>query len=429
LNIKNVNSETPLHIAAAYDGSDNYEIVKLMIENGADLSILDISCRTPLHVALLYQADLKIINLFAEQGVFNSATCLNECFLLACRIEDTSYFDYFIEKGANPSYKSEFDQTGLYFASHFGQIEIVKRLLNCGVDVNVTDCYGSTPLLAASELGLIDVVKLLLSHGANLNAISPVMGWTAFQVACLNKNTELADFLLESGADVSIKSAYQQEMFKSLFEMPVIFEKVMERITDFNVPILHAICEVDNYEMLVEYINNGYNFESLNHKGETPLFHAKDPEIIEELLGRSVDLNFRSSDGITPLSKTCMTGNMTLFKKLIEMETVDIHALCIKNRSALAYAVFHGELEMIKILLDKGLDANHVDSHQFTPVALILEGYCKLYMDNREVANEKALEMILVLKNAGGIFLHVGGYDRYRENVVVKAYFELVADE
>jgi ankyrin repeat protein len=50
------------------------------------------------------------------------------------------------------------------------RLAVVKLLVEKGADVNAADGYGITPLMVASNLGDLEVVKYLVSKGADLNA-------------------------------------------------------------------------------------------------------------------------------------------------------------------------------------------------------------------------------------------------------------------
>jgi ankyrin repeat protein len=48
-----------------------------------------------------------------------------------------------------------------------GSVEILKRLLAAGADVNAQDIQGDTPILHARKMDHLDVAKLLLAAGAD----------------------------------------------------------------------------------------------------------------------------------------------------------------------------------------------------------------------------------------------------------------------
>ncbi|NXV82445.1 ANK1 protein, partial [Atlantisia rogersi] len=62
--------------------------------------------------------------------------------------------------------------TPLHVASHYGNIKLVKFLLQHQADVNAKTKLGYTPLHQAAQQGHTDVVTLLLKHGASPNEIS-----------------------------------------------------------------------------------------------------------------------------------------------------------------------------------------------------------------------------------------------------------------
>uniref|UniRef100_A0A8C3NLQ9 Uncharacterized protein n=1 Tax=Geospiza parvula TaxID=87175 RepID=A0A8C3NLQ9_GEOPR len=68
--------------------------------------------------------------------------------------------------------------TPLHVASHYGNIKLVKFLLQHQADVNAKTKLGYTPLHQAAQQGHTDVVTLLLKHGASPNEISTVSNGT-----------------------------------------------------------------------------------------------------------------------------------------------------------------------------------------------------------------------------------------------------------
>ncbi len=75
-----------------------------------------------------------------------------------------------------------------------GHVEIVKWLLETGVDANYRYGPGYTPLLAAAANGHLEIVKLLLAHGADKSAKSND-GKSAMGLAEERQHTSVAAFL------------------------------------------------------------------------------------------------------------------------------------------------------------------------------------------------------------------------------------------
>ena len=84
-----------------------------------------------------------------------------------------------------------------------GDLEIGKRLLDCGTDVNAQDDGGWTPLYLAAWNGRLDFTQMLLEHGAAINA-STQNGETPLHKASEKGHVDIVRLLLEHGADPNI---------------------------------------------------------------------------------------------------------------------------------------------------------------------------------------------------------------------------------
>lgn len=69
---------------------------------------------------------------------------------------------------------------------------------------NVKNSKGQTPLSLALELNLFKVAQKLLGGGANID-VTDDEGQTLLHQAIMNQNKEAALFLLDNGADFSVK--------------------------------------------------------------------------------------------------------------------------------------------------------------------------------------------------------------------------------
>ena len=85
-------------------------------------------------------------------------------------------------------------------AARDGKLDIVRKLLIQGVDVNMKGEDGGTALLYAAGGGRIEIVRELLKHGAEVNAKSNT-GNTALTLAAKYGHAEVTRYLLNCGAD------------------------------------------------------------------------------------------------------------------------------------------------------------------------------------------------------------------------------------
>jgi len=98
-----------------------------------------------------------------------------------------------------------------------GNLDLVKRLLSEGADVNSTDGDGWSVLHYAARHGHTEVVKTLIQAGANLNVQPKIYGraplhFAAIAPARLDASIELINF----GADVTLKDSKR----RTPFDMP-----------------------------------------------------------------------------------------------------------------------------------------------------------------------------------------------------------------
>ena len=242
-NIVDSDSFTPL-FHAVY--SENVPLIKLLLSSGADPNIKDKQGNTPLYYSTYNKDKINkdLIRVLIDGGARVSLEFLDT-------IDDFDLFKDLVDlSGLDVSEKKNNGSTLLHSASFHGDTDVVNYLLNKGVDVNINDKNGDTPLHLACLGRDLDTVKLLLSKGADPNVKNkygdtPTFrlshnedssllfykellkhgvnfnsqdhdGETLLTFACLRpwlKNIKLIKFLLDNGADPSIKNKEGKSCF------------------------------------------------------------------------------------------------------------------------------------------------------------------------------------------------------------------------
>jgi ankyrin repeat protein len=99
-----------------------------------------------------------------------------------------------------------FQRTALAAAADRGQLDAVRLLLDRGADQSLASSDGFTALMSAAGNGHAGVVRELAARGADLDAVDPASGATAFYCACDGNQPECVAALVELGCDTAIKA-------------------------------------------------------------------------------------------------------------------------------------------------------------------------------------------------------------------------------
>jgi ankyrin repeat protein len=161
---------TPLYVASR---NGYLEIAKMLLGKGADAAAADNEGVTPLHAASGY-GHLEIAKMLLEKGV-GAAVATKSGWTPLHAVSMGGHLKIakmLLERGANPRAMTKDGQTPLYVASQYGRLEIVKILLEKGADAAAADNEGVTPLHAASANGHSEIAKMLLDNGVDAAAAS-----------------------------------------------------------------------------------------------------------------------------------------------------------------------------------------------------------------------------------------------------------------
>lgn len=104
-----------------------------------------------------------------------------------------------IEKGVDINTKDDYGYTSLSYAALKGHAEVVDLLIEYGADVNGRNHWGGTALVQAVFFGHVDIAKTLIDNGADMNVT--IHGDSLVIYAAKNGYDDLADHLINSGAN------------------------------------------------------------------------------------------------------------------------------------------------------------------------------------------------------------------------------------
>lgn len=188
------------------------EIIKLLIDRGADINVTGKDKDTPMMIVCRNLAP-KLIQLhYRRTDVWG--IILDESWLRFDNTENKiNFFDVGLEiiklllgHGAEVNEINSKGETALMMACRYNNgPQIIKLLLDHDAELNVINSEGETPLLMACRYtDNQESIELLLDHGAELNVIN-FKRETPLMIACRKSNPEYIKLLLDRGADSYIQ--------------------------------------------------------------------------------------------------------------------------------------------------------------------------------------------------------------------------------
>src|SRR5437667_12816903 len=210
VNAAEADGTTALHWAAR---ANDLQAADMLLRAGANVKFANRYGVTPLYLAST-NGNAAMIELLLKAGADpNSALPEGETALMtAARSGSVDAVNRLVARGADLNRKEAWrGQNALMWAAAEGHAEVIRALVAHGADIRARSNGGFPPLLFAVREGKIPAAKALLEAGADLNESLPSRrggeppaaepGLNAFMLAVGNAHYELANFLLDKGAD------------------------------------------------------------------------------------------------------------------------------------------------------------------------------------------------------------------------------------
>ena len=340
---------TPWHVSIAAD--ENFmPAVQLFVENGVNINQKD---ERPLSKAS-ESGNLEIVQYLLKTGK-NSQETLNDALWELC----TSM--------PKPD-----------------TLKIAQLLLDSGAQVNShAGFYNTTPLHGAAEKGPLELVKLLVSKGAKVNAVDKEFSMPLAK-AVQADNLEIAQFLLEQGADKTINHAdteFQTAIFKARSaKMAQLLIANGANVSDRDKKglsvLLHAVVRHLDFDLLKVLLQNGADINAQDKSGTTALLWAAqhpyerdDKNCVQFLLENGAKANVANNQGETPL---LVAEELDVLQALLT-HGADVNAQNEDGQTALIYvAKMNAPVgEKAKWLLEHGADVNIRDKEGKTALGYV----------------------------------------------------------
>jgi ankyrin repeat protein len=281
----------PLH-AATHGGHE--AMVRLLLENGADVTLQNDHGDTALHLALaVEQPNLALFSVLVEAmaGPKNGLDLLDASGRTALHhavYKSDKAFRILLQAGASAEPKSHFEETPLFSSLRSHNQEVALELLKYGADPH-RRCWSrqTTPMHMAARRHYTTVMEAMLLRVMSVN-ITDSHGVTPLHDAIGSENdtfgttpwTErgdaMVDLLLRHNADVTLG-------------------KLRPRDLALARSLPHCIQVLSNYEDRCLDTQDEFGYTALHFAAQ------KSREGVRSLLGLGASVNIANNSGMTPL--------------------------------------------------------------------------------------------------------------------------------
>ncbi|KAF4462302.1 ankyrin 1 [Fusarium albosuccineum] len=325
------------------------DIMKLLVEKGANIEKKEGWRRTPMQVAVDYK--------HADQA------------------------EYLLEKGANPNVHDSDKDWAIGVAVLKGLTSTVRKLAEAGADLNVSDSLKRTPLILAVKQP--EIFELLFELGADVKRPGQNR-WSPLDVAIIHGQAETIKFILNK-SKVNIYLGENRTCFAlaeavkagHLEAVAAMLEggAFVDSFCRGGEALLFVAIKGPSVDMVRKILEFRPNLRIWNENGDSAL-HKITPETPVESMqlvanaGVRLDLvnNFKE----TVVQAAVLAQNEKVFKWLLTKKEVlsDLNKQPKKTRAQILHqACKVGSLEMVRLLIEHGVNVNYACSGVFgTPL-------------------------------------------------------------
>ncbi|XP_065344126.1 uncharacterized protein LOC135942105 [Cloeon dipterum] len=339
---------------------------------------------------------------------------------------DLSYFEHFLMLQGDVTAKEERGKTALHCAAKYGYLELVRKLIASGADVQVKDQEGWNALHYACCKDIrFEIIETLHLTSTLLSKETTNEGKTALHILvenCENDDNalEAVRFLVEeSGVDVdagdkrgrtALTIVLERELNRDFFQYLIsrsvntslkdkfgrsalhyaamtddsaALQKWIKLCGDLNIrddlgrTALHLAAEKGNWCFVRNLIQSGSNLGATDKFGRSPLMLACEntyTDIVEMLLSQNSSLNIQDLEGNTALHYATKSGELNLIKKLLEKGS-DVNVRENNGWTVLHIAVRDNQNDLLQKLLEYKADVNSKEKSGLTALHLACQSY------------------------------------------------------
>ncbi|XP_046551064.1 ankyrin repeat domain-containing protein 17-like [Haliotis rubra] len=330
------------------------DVVKLLVEKGAVMSLVDETGDNVLHCACR-GGDEKVVKYILSQEMVD--------------INSRGHGKRTPVMVAGEKGHKEVVELLLHRACYDGRVDVVKDVLSLNsVDINSRGNKRRTPVMVAEERGHTEVVKLLVKHEANLS-IKDDHGNNILHLASYGGRVDVLKYLLFlNSVDIDSRGwdggrpvmAAGERGHKEVVELFVEHGANLLLHDRKGNNVLHHACNRGHLDVVKYVLSlNSLDINSRGWERRTPVMVAAESghtDVVALLVKHGANLRVTDRLGDNILQRACYTGRFDVVKYVLSLNTVDVNSRGNRKRTPVMVAGERGHKDVVELLVKHGAD-------------------------------------------------------------------------
>lgn len=232
-------------------------------------------------------------------------------------------------------------RVGLREAVLMGDVDLAREILDADptidVSANARFVYSFSFLMLAVSKSDLNMARFLIDRGADLESTEDEFGWPALTIAAIQGDKAIVELLLGRGADIDHE--------------------------DWSGRTALADAAASGHdEVVILLVGRGAR------RGLPDAAYLGDEALVARLLADGADPGREPNFAKTPLRIAVQRGYTAIVARLLEAGPVENVRGYGSDRSLVAEAAATGRLDVVRLLVDRGLDPRETGDDGLTPL-------------------------------------------------------------
>nr|XP_047128806.1 transient receptor potential cation channel subfamily A member 1-like isoform X2 [Hydra vulgaris]XP_047128807.1 transient receptor potential cation channel subfamily A member 1-like isoform X2 [Hydra vulgaris] len=387
LNKKDEENTTALHYAVRYG---HFPIVKILVENGANVNIPGEYGATPLHFAARYieKNDFKQINSEIQEHASSALADIND-------FTHSNVSDHKV-KSHDPQKPNSFlfskNQNHLDRKLHL--IKNERKQADC-IESNLAKKFASSPSMTPV------LMSPSMKHLLMTSSMTPLITTSSMTPSIVTPSMTPSIMTPSMTPPLKRASTPSKINWKSLdhLDLPNAQYLNSSKVSELNQN--YSGNPVRTSSDLSEYVKEKFGKIKTPFNKRKRRQDTKDSSILKYLLEQQVNVNAKDMNGSTPLHYAAMRGNAIAAEMLLLQKNINIEAIDQSKMTPLHCSSSAGSYNVCHLLLEYGAKILCQDKENMTPLHFAaMEGHldiAKLLFEYAEIQGGTTLRTKLIL--------------------------------